>query len=76
MNETVLVSRVRKGARICGKFLNPGIAQKGERNLKGVEPSEIGNGGDGSIHVGVILLYYLKTLLHDILRGNNYSKPE
>jgi hypothetical protein len=45
MKETILVCCVRKKARISGKYLNPGIAQKGRGNLKWVGISVAGSRG-------------------------------
>jgi hypothetical protein len=45
MKETVLISCVRKKTRISGKYLNPGIAEEGRRNFKGVELSVAGSRG-------------------------------
>jgi hypothetical protein len=45
VKETILACCVKKKARLIGKYMNPGIAQKGRRNLKGVGVSVAGSRG-------------------------------
>jgi hypothetical protein len=76
VKETILINCVRKKAR-SSKYLNPGIAEEGGRNFKGVALSVAGSRG---MAASMPVLFYCLFCKHCYMRyfgiTITYSKSE